>query len=121
MSYSPTFLKLNRAVRRKTQLGLKLKETELEYTKDYMGVRCAGQKLEIDSTKLMTIELPQINPAREYTAVVIVNPALYELGTVSVPSFFPHTGDSVIPKVTLKPSGKCELDLEWLVEYRLLA
>jgi hypothetical protein len=114
---SPTFLKLNRDTRRKISLGLKT--SEFTYSPDYMGVRLLPVDESLEKTGTVTWTLPEITVGREYTAVVVVNPALYALGQVNAPVHLPHTGEPVTASITFR--GKGEIKLPWLAELRLMA
>jgi hypothetical protein len=116
----PTFLKLNRPVRRKTQLGLNLEENEIIYSPDYMGVYLAPISLKVESTNTRKIELPEIKVAKEYTAVIVPNPELYKFGEINGPIMLTHTGSEIKPKFTFRPFKKGQIDLPWTFEVRLM-
>jgi hypothetical protein len=114
---SPTFLKLNRDTRRKTQLGFR--ETEFTYSPDYMGVRVLPITEDLDKVTTIIWTAPEITVAREYTVVLIVNPKLYEFGMISYPTHLSHTGRPVRATITFR--GKGQIELDWLIEMRLMA
>lgn len=112
------FWKLSKDGERTHSLGLLSKE--FTYSPDYFGVRVGSLDRDFDKLSTVTIELPAINPSRQSTALLSVNPELFLYGTVSYPSFIGHDDKRITPTITFKPHTKGEVKVDWLVEYRLI-